>query len=114
MIKLHIFQISDVFAFFPILQVIHFITFYIPLWGAILYNGFTYLQVTRMLNNATRVCLTIFQFPLSKQELLDLHLSRPRICCPVSDGRGHVRPGISIRRKGRYEGMQVSGIKFVT
>lgn len=45
--------------FFPILflQVVHFITFYVPLWGAILFNGFTYFQVIRMLNNATRVCL---------------------------------------------------------
>ncbi|CAI0626043.1 unnamed protein product, partial [Linum tenue] len=33
----------------------HFITFYVPLWGAILYNGFTYFQVIRMLNNATRM-----------------------------------------------------------
>lgn len=38
------------------MQAIHFITFYAPLWGAILYNGFTYFQVIRMLNNATRVC----------------------------------------------------------
>lgn len=37
------------------LQVIHFITFYMPLWGAILFNGLTYFQVIRMLNNATRV-----------------------------------------------------------
>ncbi|KAM3711197.1 hypothetical protein ACB098_01G091200 [Castanea mollissima] len=36
-------------------KAIHFITFYIPLWGAILYNGFTYFQVIRMLNNATRM-----------------------------------------------------------
>ncbi|CAI0467672.1 unnamed protein product, partial [Linum tenue] len=33
----------------------HFITFYVPLWGAILYNGFTYFKVIRMLNNATRM-----------------------------------------------------------
>lgn len=39
-----------------LLQVVHFITFYAPLWGAILFNGFTYFQVIRMLNNATRVC----------------------------------------------------------
>ena len=37
------------------MQAVHFITFYVPLWGAILYNGFTYFQVIRMLNNATRV-----------------------------------------------------------
>ncbi|KAK8365681.1 hypothetical protein V6Z12_A02G071300 [Gossypium hirsutum] len=35
-------------------KAVHFITFYVPLWGAILYNGFTYFQVIRMLNNATR------------------------------------------------------------
>ncbi|KAL9233959.1 hypothetical protein vseg_008890 [Gypsophila vaccaria] len=36
-------------------KVVHFATFYGPLWGAILYNGFTYLQVIRMLKNATRM-----------------------------------------------------------
>lgn len=41
------------------MQAVHFITFYVPLWGAILYNGFTYFQVIRMLNNATRVCLLL-------------------------------------------------------
>ncbi|OIW09217.1 hypothetical protein TanjilG_11355 [Lupinus angustifolius] len=38
---------------------VHFVTFYMPLWGAILYNGFTYLQVIRMLNNATRMAVGI-------------------------------------------------------
>ncbi|KAB1219864.1 G-protein coupled receptor 1 [Morella rubra] len=38
-------------------KAVHFITFYIPLWGAILYNGFTYFQVIRMLNNATRMAV---------------------------------------------------------
>ncbi|RDX80606.1 G-protein coupled receptor 1 [Mucuna pruriens] len=38
-------------------QVVHFVTFYMPLWGAILYNGFTYFQVIRMLNNATRMAV---------------------------------------------------------
>ncbi|XWS14307.1 hypothetical protein CRYUN_Cryun36dG0111000 [Craigia yunnanensis] len=38
-------------------KAIHFITFYIPLCGAILYNGFTYFQVIRMLNNATRMAV---------------------------------------------------------
>ncbi|KAF4375791.1 hypothetical protein CsatB_006375 [Cannabis sativa] len=38
-------------------SVVHFITFYLPLWGAILYNGFTYFQVIRMLNNATRMAV---------------------------------------------------------
>ncbi|RVW52274.1 G-protein coupled receptor 1 [Vitis vinifera] len=37
--------------------VVHFITFYVPLWGAILFNGFTYFQVIRMLNNATRMAV---------------------------------------------------------
>ncbi|KAB2040320.1 hypothetical protein ES319_D02G075000v1 [Gossypium barbadense] len=38
-------------------KAVHFITFYVPLWGAILYNGFTYFQVIRMLNNATRMAV---------------------------------------------------------
>ncbi|XP_038987445.1 G-protein coupled receptor 1 [Phoenix dactylifera] len=38
-------------------KVAHLITFYGPLWSAILYNGFTYFQVTRMLNNATRMAV---------------------------------------------------------
>ncbi|XP_057776408.1 G-protein coupled receptor 1 [Salvia miltiorrhiza] len=38
-------------------QVVHFVTFYAPLWGAILFNGFTYFQVIRMLNNATRMAV---------------------------------------------------------
>ncbi|MBA0647826.1 hypothetical protein Goklo_015641, partial [Gossypium klotzschianum] len=38
-------------------EAVHFITFYVPLWGAILYNGFTYFQVIRMLNNATRMAV---------------------------------------------------------
>jgi hypothetical protein len=37
-------------------KAVHFLTFYAPLWGAILYNGFTYFQVIRMLRNARRVC----------------------------------------------------------
>ncbi|KAL6968859.1 glycolytic proteins transcriptional activator gcr1 [Sarracenia purpurea var. burkii] len=36
-------------------KVVHFITFYVPLWGAIIFNGVTYFQVIRMLNNATRM-----------------------------------------------------------
>ncbi|CAI0467675.1 unnamed protein product [Linum tenue] len=42
----------------------HFITFYVPLWGAILYNGFTYFKVIRMLNNATRVRAPTSNFSL--------------------------------------------------
>lgn len=41
--------------FLLLLQVVHFITFYAPLWGAIIFNGITYFQVIRMLNNAARV-----------------------------------------------------------
>ncbi|KAK7261012.1 hypothetical protein RIF29_27315 [Crotalaria pallida] len=40
-------------------KAVHFVTFYMPLWGAILYNGITYLQVIRMLNNATRMAVGI-------------------------------------------------------
>ncbi|XP_076956197.1 G-protein coupled receptor 1-like, partial [Bidens hawaiensis] len=35
----------------------HFFTFYAPLWGAILFNGITYFQVIRMLNNVTRMAV---------------------------------------------------------
>ncbi|PIN23990.1 hypothetical protein CDL12_03293 [Handroanthus impetiginosus] len=38
-------------------KVVHFITFYAPLWVAILFNGITYFQVIRMLNNATRMAV---------------------------------------------------------
>ncbi|KAL6512397.1 glycolytic proteins transcriptional activator gcr1 [Orobanche hederae] len=38
-------------------KVVHFITFYAPLWGATLFNGITYFQVIRMLNNATRMAV---------------------------------------------------------
>lgn len=38
-------------------KAVQFITFYAPLWGAILYNGYTYIQVIRMLNNATRMAV---------------------------------------------------------
>ncbi|GER32077.1 G-protein-coupled receptor 1 [Striga asiatica] len=44
-------------TFFRVGQVVHFITFYAPLWGAILFNGITYFQVIRMLNNATRMAV---------------------------------------------------------
>ncbi|KAK1370251.1 hypothetical protein POM88_036343 [Heracleum sosnowskyi] len=36
--------------------VVHFVTFYAPLWGAIIFNGIAYFQVIRMPNNAARVC----------------------------------------------------------
>lgn len=38
-------------------KVVHFVTFYVPLWGAIIFNGVTYFQVIRMLNNATRMAV---------------------------------------------------------
>ncbi|KAK8988302.1 hypothetical protein V6N11_065896 [Hibiscus sabdariffa] len=50
-----ILELSDVFGIS--MQAVHFMTFYVPLWGAILYNGFTYFQVIRMLNNATRMAI---------------------------------------------------------
>ncbi|TVU12196.1 hypothetical protein EJB05_45829, partial [Eragrostis curvula] len=37
--------------------VLHLITIYLSLWGAILYNGFTYSEVNRMQNNATRMAI---------------------------------------------------------
>ncbi|KAL6212217.1 hypothetical protein ACLB2K_017438 [Fragaria x ananassa] len=44
-------------------KALHFITFYMLLWGAILYNGFTYFQVIRMLNNARRMAGSISDRP---------------------------------------------------
>uniref|UniRef100_A0A2P2JLI6 G-protein coupled receptor 1 isoform X1 n=2 Tax=Rhizophora mucronata TaxID=61149 RepID=A0A2P2JLI6_RHIMU len=47
-------------------KAVHFLTFYTPLWCAILYNGLTYVQVIRMLNNATRMAVgmsdRVYQF----------------------------------------------------
>ncbi|KAJ3695783.1 hypothetical protein LUZ60_001160 [Juncus effusus] len=40
-------------------KVAHLVTFYAPLWSAILYNGITYFQVNRMLNNATRMAVVM-------------------------------------------------------
>ncbi|GJP29515.1 hypothetical protein CLOM_g16931 [Closterium sp. NIES-68] len=36
-------------------KVLRFLTFYVPLWSAILFNGVIYFQVIRMLSNATRM-----------------------------------------------------------
>lgn len=36
-------------------KVLRFLTFYVPLWGAILFNGIIYFQVIRMLSYATRM-----------------------------------------------------------
>ncbi|KAK9092369.1 hypothetical protein Syun_027280 [Stephania yunnanensis] len=44
-------------------KVIHFIAIYAPLWGAILFNGFTYFQVIRMLNNARRMAAGMADHP---------------------------------------------------
>ncbi|CAL9109281.1 unnamed protein product [Musa hybrid cultivar] len=41
----------------------HLITFYVPLWSAILYNGFTYFQVNRTLSNATRMAVALSEQP---------------------------------------------------
>jgi hypothetical protein len=43
-----------------LVQVLRFMTFYMPLWGAILFNGTVYFQVIRMLNHATRVQIHSF------------------------------------------------------
>ncbi|ERM95257.1 hypothetical protein AMTR_s00008p00020330 [Amborella trichopoda] len=43
-------------------KVVQLITFYAPLWGAILFNGFTYFQVILMLNNATRFLINCYSF----------------------------------------------------
>ncbi|AQK82998.1 G-protein coupled receptor 1 [Zea mays] len=51
-------NISSMCHFFES-YVLHLITFYLPLWGAILYNGFTYYEVNRMLNNATQMAAGI-------------------------------------------------------
>ncbi|MCO5595017.1 hypothetical protein L7F22_049054 [Adiantum nelumboides] len=38
-------------------KVVRFLTFYVPLWGAIIFNGVVYFQVIRMLNYATRMAV---------------------------------------------------------
>ncbi|PKA65720.1 G-protein coupled receptor 1 [Apostasia shenzhenica] len=45
-------------------KVAHLITFYAPLWGAVLYNGVTYYQVHRMLSNASRAVNKWGYYPL--------------------------------------------------
>ncbi|KAL6861189.1 hypothetical protein ACP4OV_016889 [Aristida adscensionis] len=56
-------------------KILHLITFYLPLWGAILYNGFTYYEVNRMLNNATRVSITCNGSPLYIEGCQGLHMA---------------------------------------
>ncbi|GLT66514.1 hypothetical protein SLA2020_388740 [Shorea laevis] len=57
---------------------IHLITFYMPLWGAILYNGFTYFQVIRMLNNATRMAVGMSDRAYQSDARADM-----KVCCSV-------------------------------
>ncbi|KAJ4836018.1 glycolytic proteins transcriptional activator gcr1 [Turnera subulata] len=52
----HLTDVEDLHSLFH-LYALQFLTFYAPLWAAILYNGFTYFQVIRMLNNATRMAV---------------------------------------------------------
>eukprot|EP00271_Cylindrocystis_brebissonii_P006505 TRINITY_DN19282_c0_g1_i1.p1 TRINITY_DN19282_c0_g1~~TRINITY_DN19282_c0_g1_i1.p1 ORF type:complete len:328 (-),score=66.66 TRINITY_DN19282_c0_g1_i1:751-1734(-) len=40
-------------------KVLRFVTFYVPLWAAILFNGAVYFQVIRMLSNASRMAANI-------------------------------------------------------
>ncbi|KAG6555569.1 hypothetical protein Mapa_002804 [Marchantia paleacea] len=40
-------------------KVLRFMTFYVPLWGAILFNGAVYFQVIRMLKYATRMAVSM-------------------------------------------------------
>eukprot|EP00270_Netrium_digitus_P019582 TRINITY_DN7753_c0_g1_i4.p1 TRINITY_DN7753_c0_g1~~TRINITY_DN7753_c0_g1_i4.p1 ORF type:complete len:303 (-),score=44.91 TRINITY_DN7753_c0_g1_i4:53-961(-) len=42
-------------------KVLRFLTFYVPLWGAILFNGYVYFQVIRMLSNATRMAANVME-----------------------------------------------------
>ncbi|XP_010261835.1 PREDICTED: G-protein coupled receptor 1 [Nelumbo nucifera] len=53
-------------------KVVHFITFYVPLWGAILFNGVTYFQVIRMLNNATRMAVVMSDRSLQSDARVDM------------------------------------------
>ncbi|KAF6138788.1 hypothetical protein GIB67_025950 [Kingdonia uniflora] len=52
--------------------VVHFGTFYAPLWGAILFNGVTYFQVIRMLNNATRMAVGMSERPNHSDSRADM------------------------------------------
>lgn len=89
------------------MQAVHFITFYVPLWGAILYNGFTYFQVIRMLNNATRVrsqsSVSIF-INFSWYDSMQLFKAMCALFLEILDGRRHVRSCIPIRFEDRHEG----------
>ncbi|KAL2632491.1 hypothetical protein R1flu_003970 [Riccia fluitans] len=40
-------------------KLLRFMTFYVPLWGAILFNGAVYFQVIRMLEYATRMAVSM-------------------------------------------------------
>ncbi|OWM78335.1 G-protein coupled receptor 1 [Punica granatum] len=54
-------------------KAVHFITFYAPLWGAILYNGFSYFQVIRMLNNATHMAVGMSYQPDARADVKALN-----------------------------------------
>ncbi|ERN11299.1 hypothetical protein AMTR_s00024p00244020 [Amborella trichopoda] len=53
-------------------KVVQLLTFYTPLWGAILFNGFTYFQVIRMLNNATRMAVGMSDQPNQSDTRADM------------------------------------------
>uniref|UniRef100_A0A2N9ESE3 G-protein coupled receptors family 2 profile 2 domain-containing protein n=1 Tax=Fagus sylvatica TaxID=28930 RepID=A0A2N9ESE3_FAGSY len=65
-------DVEDLEAMFHLYVWVHFITFYMPLWGAILYNGFTYFQVIRMLNNATRMAVGMSERPYQLDARADM------------------------------------------
>ncbi|XP_024384343.1 G-protein coupled receptor 1 isoform X1 [Physcomitrium patens] len=50
-------------------KVLRFMTFYLPLWGAILFNGIAYFQVIRVINNATSLVLIQMATELSDRQL---------------------------------------------
>lgn len=51
---------------------VHFLTFYGPLWASILFNGTTYFQVIRMLNNATRMAVGMSDRPHQSDTRVDM------------------------------------------
>ncbi|GMQ02365.1 hypothetical protein CsSME_00048634 [Camellia sinensis var. sinensis] len=56
-------------------KAVHFITFYVPLWGAIIFNGVTYFQVIRMLNNATRMAVGMSNRAYQQDARADMKVS---------------------------------------
>lgn len=53
-------------------KAVHFMTFYAPLWGAIIFNGVTYFQVIRMLNNATRMAVGMSDRAFQSDSRIDM------------------------------------------